>query len=689
MITVVIPLYNKGDCIARAVDSVLAQTESDWELLVVDDGSTDNGPDVVTSYGDQRIRLIRQANAGVSAARNAGLMASRSDKVAFLDADDYWGPAHLSDLKHASQAFPDCVFWTTAYWVVAEDGQKRALRFAAEQTGQTLRIDDYFSQANAHEPPVHSSAVMVDKSAALAVGGFVLGVTAGEDLIMWARLACRGGLAFVGRPTAFYVDPPVSLEARPHFLRRPQQPDPVAAVLHELMATAPNQASLRQYLSDWHRIRAMLFLERNERRCAWHELREAIKHGPMRTRDVVSAALLLLPPGLRARAVAAIRARRRAASVAHEPVGLVRAAIVTNIPAPYRLPVYEAVAADPACNLTLIFCSGSEPDRAWRLQTGQFDQVYLKERFLSIRGRFIHVNPDVWGALKKAHPDVVITTGYNPTHLLAFAYACIHRIPHVVMTDGTRQSEAGYSRVHRWIRQVVAKRSAAFVGPSNGSFELFAQYGVPADKMFKSQLCANNAAFESVTGATKRFDLLFSGRMVEIKNPAFALDVAEQVARRLGRRVSIGFLGSGELEAALKARAQQLSEWVDAHFLGFVQQAELPQHYAAARVFLFPSSWDPWGVVANEANAAGVPVVVTPQAGVAGDLIRDGENGFVLPLSLPAWTDACVRLLTDPALYGRMSVASRERVQGYRFDVAAHGLLSAIQLAAASKGARP
>ena len=95
MVSVVIPLYNKQQYIKRAIDSVLAQTYSDFELLIVDDGSTDDSISVVKSFADSRIRLIRQENKGVSAARNRGIAESDTEWIAFLDADDRWMPAKL------------------------------------------------------------------------------------------------------------------------------------------------------------------------------------------------------------------------------------------------------------------------------------------------------------------------------------------------------------------------------------------------------------------------------------------------------------------------------------------------------------------------------------------------------------------------------------------------------------------
>ena len=356
-----------------------------------------------------------------------------------------------------------------------------------------------------------------------------------------------------------------------------------------------------------------------------------------------------------------------------------RVALVTNIPAPYRLPVFDRLAEVPGIDLCAFFCSGREPDREWDLRESNFKQVFLRERFISFRGRFIHANPDVWGHLRAFRPHVVITTGFNPTHLLAYAYARFYRTRHVAMTDGTYQSEEKFSLIHRWVRRVVYSGTQAFIGASNGSFELYRSYGIDSQCLFKSHLCANNSAFFNAPPAEKRFDFIFCGRFVALKNPLFAIDVAQHVSHQIGRRVSILFVGSGQMEAEMRAAAVAAAKEVDCVFSGFARQNELPQLYGSARILIFPTQWDTWGVVANEACAAGLPVLVSPKAGSAGELVRDGENGYVLPLNIQEWASAAVRLLSDSTLYASMAARSRALVQEYSFENAAAGIASAVR----------
>lgn len=358
-----------------------------------------------------------------------------------------------------------------------------------------------------------------------------------------------------------------------------------------------------------------------------------------------------------------------------------RLAIVTNIPAPYRLPVYALLAQEPDIDLHVVYCSGREPDREWNLSEARFAHTFLNQSFVRFRGRFIHVNHDIWSVLLSLRPEIVITTGFNPTHLLAYAWARLHGARHVAMTDGTLESEARLTPLHRWIRSHVYAHTAAFIGASDGAMRLYRSYGIDSDAMFKSHLCADNARFFASAPQEKRYDFMFCGRFEQVKNPLFALDVARESARRLGRRASIVFVGSGGLEAEIRAHAKTMETEVETEFAGFARQEDLPRWYGASRIFLFPTLWDPWGVVANEACAAGVPVLVTPVAGAANELVRDGENGFVMPLDLPRWVDASVRLLGDDALYARMSASCRERVGEYSYGNAAQGIAAAVRAA--------
>lgn len=361
-------------------------------------------------------------------------------------------------------------------------------------------------------------------------------------------------------------------------------------------------------------------------------------------------------------------------------------ALITNHPPPFRIPVYARLASMPEIDLLVIFCSAREPNRHWELPTLHFRHVFLKERFIARGSNFIHNNPDVIPTLSRYAPDVIITTGFNPTFLYAFAYAAVKGIPHVPMTDGTEVSEQSLSFVHKLIRRLVYSRSHAFIAASQGGQRLYERYGIPAQRCFHSCLCIDNEAFRRAGAMQeKKHDLIFCGRIVAAKNPLFALEVARRAAERMGRKVSMLFVGNGEQESLVKSEAQTHSSLVKTEFHGHAAQDELPALYASARIFLFPTMGDVWGVVANEACAAGLPVIVSPHAGVAGELVVDDENGFVRPLDVEQWADCVVHLLTDASTHERYARRSTALSARYNFETATAGIVDACRHAVGTR----
>ncbi|MHB0937796.1 MAG: glycosyltransferase [Armatimonadota bacterium] len=202
--SVIIPLYNKGPYIRRAVDSVLAQTDQAFEIVVIDDGSTDEGPAFVAGYADPRIRLITQNNAGVSAARNRGIAEARADWLAFLDADDEYLPHFLQEVRAVIERYPEAGMVFTNWLWIRGMGEEPVLAFR-ESSLASILLDDYFRFACAHNRRAAcSSAIAVSKQAILAAGAFPAGVAYQEDNATWVRIAFRYPVGMCPRPLAIY-----------------------------------------------------------------------------------------------------------------------------------------------------------------------------------------------------------------------------------------------------------------------------------------------------------------------------------------------------------------------------------------------------------------------------------------------------------------------------------------------------
>jgi glycosyltransferase involved in cell wall biosynthesis len=203
-VSVVIPLFNKQEYLKRAISSVLAQTYPLFELLIIDDGSTDASFSVASEILDPRVRIIRQENKGVSSARNRGVLEAQYDWVAFLDADDEWLPEFLGKLVSLTQNFPDCGIYGSAHYRIMEDEVLSVSMPASELPyGWEGIFTDYFSILGGLLP-YNSSSVLISKEKLNWVGGFLEDFRIWEDTDTWMRLVLDFDAAFINLPLSIY-----------------------------------------------------------------------------------------------------------------------------------------------------------------------------------------------------------------------------------------------------------------------------------------------------------------------------------------------------------------------------------------------------------------------------------------------------------------------------------------------------
>jgi glycosyltransferase involved in cell wall biosynthesis len=202
MISVVIPMYNKADQIASTLNSVLMQSVKPREIIVINDGSTDRGPDIVRRFEAMGVRLVNQTNQGASVARNHGLELANQDYVAFIDADDQWLPNHLATLTQLIEKWPQAVLLSTSH-LIKRDGIFYSAK-SSLPTGWEGCIQNFFSSFAKGLSLVNSSTACVKRRLAIELGGFPVNVTRGEDIILWVRLALRGLVAHKAVATAVY-----------------------------------------------------------------------------------------------------------------------------------------------------------------------------------------------------------------------------------------------------------------------------------------------------------------------------------------------------------------------------------------------------------------------------------------------------------------------------------------------------
>ncbi len=198
VVSIVMPCYNAAAHLPQSVGSVQAQTLADWELIAVDDGSSDGTLAWLQAQTDARIHVYAQPNRGVSAARNAGLAGARGHYLAFLDADDTWAPGFLQKMLAALDARPDAVL---AYcgWQRTGLADDRAQPFVPPDYENADKAEVLFSGCRW---PIH--AAMAKRKVVLAAGGFDATLTNAEDYALWLRVATTAPIVRVPEVLAFY-----------------------------------------------------------------------------------------------------------------------------------------------------------------------------------------------------------------------------------------------------------------------------------------------------------------------------------------------------------------------------------------------------------------------------------------------------------------------------------------------------
>lgn len=353
------------------------------------------------------------------------------------------------------------------------------------------------------------------------------------------------------------------------------------------------------------------------------------------------------------------------------------------MPHPYREKIHERVSERLHGDYHVIYCVKREPDRAWDISLGAYSKSLLRKSFFAHKGKYytkyIHVNFDVWPALNRLDPRIVITTGFNPTFIFAFVWCLVKGRKHIPYTEGWLKSEESLSAIHFLVRRLVFSLSNAFIAASPNTRELFRHYGCPEASIFLSHMCADNDYYKRFAGSEKKYDIIFSGQFIHRKMPFFFAEVVKLLkVRKPDLRVLL--LGDGPDRGAFLDAVQKSG--VEFDYAGYVSQRDLPAHYASARILLFPTREDTWGLVANEACAVGVPVVTCPNAGAANNLVIDGYNGFVLDLDAETWCEHVWKLLDDRTQWEVFSRNALKKVQEYNYDSAAEGIIQAVEYCA-------
>ena len=372
-------------------------------------------------------------------------------------------------------------------------------------------------------------------------------------------------------------------------------------------------------------------------------------------------------------------------------------ALLTEIVSPYRIPVFNLLASDPALDLDVLFFAETEERRSWRIP---WEKIRFRHRVLKgflVAQRYqrgpVFLNPGIWWALRRGGYRTIVCFGYHhPTVWLALLWARLNGARSLLWSESTlydmRTSGKLVERMKRWLIQ----RFDGYVAAGTRQVEYLRYLGAPLERIWVAPDSVDSAFFQEESSRYRRRKreileamgikqpvpiLLYVGRLIDAKGIP---ELLEAFARVLRKRAAVLLLvGDGPDRKRYESfcREHGLSQ---VRFEGFREQEELPRYYGIADVFVFPTRSDPWGLVLNEAMSAGLPVIASTVAGASADLVIPGWNGF---LHEPGDVEGIRRhmetLLEHPELRMRMGRASRHRIQSFSPERMAQGFLEAIR----------
>jgi glycosyltransferase involved in cell wall biosynthesis len=200
--SVIIPIYNKENFIENTLKSVFNQTFSDFEVILINDGSTDSSQEKILQFKDSRIKYYSKENAGVSSARNYGIEKALSDYITFIDADDYWYPHFLQEISKNICLFPDLKIFSAAIEI-------EILKRVFPSSYSIVKTDNYeivnYFDASSKQSVISSSSAVFHKSVFEKTGGFDTDLKSGEDTDMWIRIGLSYPILFSWKISARYV----------------------------------------------------------------------------------------------------------------------------------------------------------------------------------------------------------------------------------------------------------------------------------------------------------------------------------------------------------------------------------------------------------------------------------------------------------------------------------------------------
>jgi glycosyltransferase involved in cell wall biosynthesis len=703
-VSIIIPLYNKAPHVRRALDSIAAQTLADFEAIVVDDGSTDDGAAIVADYPDTHFRMIRQTNAGPGAARNAGLAQARGEFIAFLDADDEWLPNFLQESVSRLESLGSEVASVTCGYIEHPSGEstesmwrKRGLTNGV----QRINADTESSLVVSMLAYMSPCSTLTRAEVIRRWGGFYdrKKCTFGEDAFLWLKVLLNETVAFNLRPLAQFHREASGLSknlngSRPvePFLKDPGEieaacPPALRNLLSEVLAIrAAKTACVLGYWGHWREARALTrrFTSAKNWRLPYH----------------ASAVVCSTPVGSVLGASWRVMSKPFAGSQNGHSVMLETDPRLRTPDSKIKiLAVVEATTVNAVAKNMFEFhraanelAQQSAGFPVIELSLVTFDRGNNSAEFVSAaralelevdvipeRGRFDRsVIRTLRKMVEQRSPDVIVTHQVK-SHFLMNVSRLWQKYPWVAFNHGYTSTDRKmllYNRLDRW----SLPKADRVVTVCNAFAQKLVKMGVPRERIhvqhnsIRPEPAVN---VEEMSALRRRVGVEEGARMVlavgRLSKEKAQIDLLHAFKKLSDAHSEINarlvIVGDGPEREPLEETAASLGISDGVAFTGQVKNVEV--YYAAADVLANPSHSEGSPYVLLEAMATGLPIVATAVGGVP-EMIENNETALLVPASDPqAMANAIARILNDEKLAAQLAENAGELVSS-RFSPEAY-----------------
>jgi glycosyltransferase involved in cell wall biosynthesis len=321
-----------------------------------------------------------------------------------------------------------------------------------------------------------------------------------------------------------------------------------------------------------------------------------------------------------------------------------KSVLITNIPNPYRVPLFNELSKqlkNDNIHLKIIFANKTYKRRLFQLNESdfQFDYTFLDNEAITVGNNnenTYFTYKGLYQQLKNENPDSIIVSGFSSATIKVFLYTLINRTPYIIWNGSIAKKGRKDSFIRTLQRKLLTHFAKAFIAYGTKAKSYLMNIGAADENVFIATNTVDTSFFETATNECRQSihndglnHFLYLGYLVPRKNVGLLIDIANELKQKRND-FCIDIIGDGESREQLELIVKNLDLCEFVKFHGFKQKNELPSYFANTKALLFQTDFDIWGLVLNEAMAAGVPCLSSANAGASSDLIQNNHNGFVV-----------------------------------------------------------